>query len=298
MQKQSYFNSLILLLTSAIWGFSFVAQRNGMEYVGPFTFNGIRFALGAVSLLPLYYYLKRKNEVSEIKISDKVLNKGMFLGIVLFIAVSLQQIGMIYTTAANGGFITSLYVVLVPFFLLLQKKKISRNVWIGAFIAVIGLYLLSVQGNLSINTGDSLVLISAVFWAIHVILIGRYASKADIVLLAIIQFSATSLFSLIVAFIIENIFIHTVLDAAIPIIYGGVFSVGIAYTLQIIAQKKVVAEQAAIILSFESAFALLGGWLLLNEKLNARSLIGASFMLTGIIISQIRWKKKLYSTSH
>jgi drug/metabolite transporter (DMT)-like permease len=238
MQKQSYFNSLILLLTSAIWGFSFVAQRNGMEYLGPFTFNGVRFALGAASLLPLYYYLKRKKEVSEINISDKVLKKGMFLGIVLFIAASLQQIGMIYTTAGNGGFITSLYVVLVPFFLLLQKNKISRNVWIGAFIAVIGLYLLSVQGNLSINTGDSLVLISAVFWAIHVILTGRYASSVDIVLLAIIQFTATALFSLIVAFIIEDIFIHTVLDAAIPIIYGGVFSVGIAYTLQIIAQKK------------------------------------------------------------
>jgi drug/metabolite transporter (DMT)-like permease len=292
MQRQSYLNSLILLLTSAIWGFSFVAQRNGMEYVGPFTFNGIRFALGAASLLPFYYYLKRKKEVSETKISDKVLKKGMFLGIVLFIAASLQQIGMIYTTAANGGFITSLYVVLVPFFLLLQKKKISKNVWIGAFIAVIGLYLLSVHGNLSINTGDSLVLISAVFWAIHVILIGRYASGADIVLLAIIQFTATALFSLTVAFIIEDIFIHTVLDAAVPIIYGGVFSVGIAYTLQIIAQKKVVAEQAAIILSFESAFAMLGGWLILSETLSVRSLIGAGFMLTGIIISQIRWKKK------
>ena len=298
MQRQSYLNSLILLLTSAIWGFSFVAQRNGMEYVGPFTFNGIRFALGAASLLPFYYYLKRKKEVSETKISDKVLKKGMFLGIVLFIAASLQQIGMIYTTAASGGFITSLYVVLVPFFLLLQKKKISKNVWIGAFIAVIGLYLLSVHGNLSINIGDSLVLISAVFWAIHVILIGRYASGADIVLLAIIQFTATAVFSLTVAFIIEDIFIHTVLDAAVPIIYGGVFSVGIAYTLQIIAQKKVVAEQAAIILSFESAFAMLGGWLLLSETLSVRSLIGASFMLTGIIISQIRWKKKLYSASH
>ena len=292
MQRQSYLSSLILLLTSAIWGFSFVAQRNGMEYVGPFTFNGIRFALGAASLLPFYYYLRRKKEVSETKISDKVLKKGMFLGIVLFIAASLQQIGMIYTTAANGGFITSLYVVLVPFFLLLQKKKISKNVWIGAFIAVIGLYLLSVHGNLSINIGDSLVLISAVFWAIHVILIGRYASGADIVLLAIIQFTATAVFSLTVAFIIEDIFIHTVLDAAVPIIYGGVFSVGIAYTLQIIAQKKVVAEQAAIILSFESAFAMLGGWLLLSETLSVRSLIGAGFMLTGIIISQIRWKKK------
>ena len=292
MQKQSYFNSFILLLTSAIWGFSFVAQRNGMEYVGPFTFNGVRFALGAASLLPLYYYLKRKNGVSEIKISDKVLKKGMFLGIVLFIAASLQQIGMIYTTAGNGGFITSLYVVLVPFFLLLQKNKISINVWIGAFIAVIGLYLLSVQGNLSINTGDLLVLISAVFWAMHVILTGRYASSVDIVLLAIIQFSATAIFSLLAAFIIEDIFIYNVLDAAVPIIYGGVFSVGIAYTLQIIAQKKVVAEQAAIILSFESAFAMLGGWLLLNEKLSVRSLIGASFMLIGIIISQIRWKRK------
>jgi len=293
MQKQTFFNSFILLLTAAIWGFSFVAQRSGMDYVGPYTFNGIRFALGALSLVPLYYYLRKKDASKEVKLpNNAVLIKAFLLGGVLFIAASLQQIGMIYTTAANGGFITSLYVVLVPFFLLLLNKKISVNVWIGAIIAVIGLYLLSVRNSLEINIGDALVLLSAVFWAIHVILTGKYASGVNIVLLAIIQFVTTSVLSLMIAVVRENILLQSVMDAAIPIVYGGVFSVGIAYTLQIVAQKKVVAEQAAIILSFESAFAMLGGWLILHETVGLRSLVGASLMLIGIIISQIKWKKK------
>ncbi|NOR87986.1 MAG: EamA family transporter [Bacteroidales bacterium] len=293
MQRQNIAYSAVLFLTAAIWGFSFVAQRAGMEYVGPYTFNGIRFALGSISLIPLFIFSVRKNKKADLKkINTQIWPKALFLGIVLFIAASLQQIGMQYTTAANGGFITSLYVIFVPLFSIFLRKHIQLSVWVGASLAVLGLYFLSIQSDFSLGWGDTLVLVSAIFWAIHVLLIGRYAPQGSIILLSIIQFATTSILSLSVAFFTEIIEWQSIKDAAIPIIYGGVFSVGIAYTLQVFVQKKVAAEQAAIILSFESAFAMLGGYLLLNETLSLRSLVGATLMLVGIIISQINWKIK------
>lgn len=290
MRNQTIIYSGILMLTAAIWGFSFVAQRSGMEFVGPYTFNGIRFALGVLSLIPLYL-IQKKKETDNFKSDQRVWIGGLLLGLVLFFAASLQQIGMQYTTAANGGFITSLYVILVPFFSVFLSKKIGILVWLGAILASIGLYFLSIQDQLTLGWGDTLVLISAIFWAIHVKMIGFYAPKHSIILLSIIQFSVTSILSLFVAFITEGIQIQSIYSAAIPIIYGGVFSVGIAYTLQVFAQKKVASEQAAIILSFESAFAMIGGYLLLSEQISLRSTFGALLMLFGIIISQLNWKK-------
>jgi len=292
MRNSHIWHSALLMITAALWGFSFVAQRAGMEYVGPYTFNGVRFVLGVLSLIPLYYLNKRnKKEDLDVKDSKGIFTKGLFLGSVLFVAASLQQLGMQYTSAANGGFITSLYVVLVPFFLFFLKQKISILVWIGALFALVGLYLLSFTDGLHLAWGDMLVLFSAVFWAIHVILIGRYANIGSVILLSIIQFSTTAVLSLIVAFIIETPQWHSISEAYIPIIYGGVVSVGIAYTLQVFAQKRVPSEQSAIILSFESAFAMLGGWLLLSEVVGVRSLVGAAFMLVGVILSQIKLKK-------
>ncbi|MCK5776570.1 MAG: DMT family transporter [Bacteroidales bacterium] len=294
MRNNTLLYSSLLMVTAALWGFSFVAQRAGMNYVGPFTFNGVRFMLGVISLLPLYFFRRKhiKKEAKEID-SKKILKNGLFLGVVLFIAASLQQIGMQYTTAANGGFITSLYVVLVPFFLFFLKEKISVLVWIGAAFALIGLYLLSFTNGMYLAWGDMLVLFSAVFWAAHVILIGKYANLGSVILLSIIQFSTTAVLSLVIAFIYETPQLHLILKAYIPILYGGVVSVGIAYTLQMLAQKKVPSDQSAIILSFESAFAMLGGWLLLDEEVGWRSLIGASFMLGGVVLSQIKLKKKI-----
>lgn len=289
--NKSFLYSGILLLTAALWGFSFVAQRSGMEHVGPYTFNGIRFALGALSLLPLYIYQKKRTKKAGENTSE-IWKSGLILGAVLFIAASLQQMGMQYTSAANGGFITSLYVVLVPLFSVFLKRKIASLVWIGSGFAVIGLYFLSFTDGFSLSKGDTLVLISAIFWAIHVILISQFAVKGSIVLLSMIQFGLTSILSLLIAIFSETIYWQNIQDAGIPILYGGIVSVGIAYTLQIFAQKKVAPEKAAIILSFESAFAMLGGWLLLSEPLGFRSLLGAGLMLFGIIISQIKTKSK------
>lgn len=288
MQKLKY--SSLLFLTAAIWGFSFVAQKAGMEHLGPFTFNGIRFALGSLSLLPLYWFLNRNNK--EVKANSNALNakNGFLLGLILFIAASLQQIGMIYTTAANGGFITSLYVLLVPILGLFIGKKIGINIWVGAFIAVAGLYLLSFNEAVELQIGDILVIASAFFFALHIILIEKYVKNSNVILLSAFQFGATAVLSLIVAFFLEEITIENITAAIIPILYAGLFSVGVAYTLQVFAQKKVLAEVAAIILSFESAFAMLGGWLILGEVHKWKALLGAGLMLIGIILSQIKFR--------
>lgn len=288
MQNIKY--SFLLLLTAAIWGFSFVAQKSGMDYVGPFTFNGIRFALGSFSLIPLYLFFNTRKKKQSSPLNFKVFKNGIILGIVLFIAASLQQFGMIYTTAANGGFITSLYVILVPILGLFLGKKIGVNIWFGAVVAVLGLYLLSFNDNVVLQLGDALVLSSALFFAYHIILIEKYVKESMVILLSIFQFGATAFLSLVVAMFTEEISLENINEALIPILYAGLFSVGIAYTLQVFAQKKVQAEVAAIILSFESAFAMLGGWLILNEEHQWKALFGAALMLTGIILSQIKFK--------
>ena len=284
---------LILLLTAIIWGLAFVAQKAGMEFIGPFAFNGIRFTLGAASLLPLLLFQKYFTNNSKQEIDgSSTLKGGIIMGIVLFIASSLQQVGIIESTAGNAGFITSLYIIFVPFIGIFIKHKINKEVWLGAVLAVIGLYFLSVNNQLQMAAGDSLVLLSAVFWAIHIVLIGHYAPKVNILLLSIIQFTVSAILNLIVAFIFEETEWQMVSDALYPILYGGIMSIGVAYTLQMVGQKNVAPSKAAIILSFESVFALLGSWLILNEIIDFRKGMGAAIMLFGLIISQVKFKVK------
>lgn len=281
----------LLLLTAIIWGLAFVAQRAGMESIGPFTFNGIRFILGSVSLLPLIFIFRKKNEKSEKLTKKSILSSGLIAGITLFIAASLQQVGMVYTTAGNGGFITSLYVVIVPIIGLFFGLRVNGQTWAGTALAIIGLYFLSVNADFDIQFGDLLVLASAFFWAGHVLIIGYYSNKTDVLWLAIVQFAATGILSLVVAVFTEEIVLDKVMEAAIPILYGGLMSVGVAYTLQIIGQQKAIPAHAAIILSLEALFAALGGWLILDETFTARQSIGGALMLSGLILSQIVIKK-------
>jgi drug/metabolite transporter (DMT)-like permease len=290
----------LLLLTAAIWGFAFVAQRAGMEFIEPFTYNGVRFALGSVSLLPLILVLRRRSRHrspadvpagSSGSVTDQgraggVWLYGLLCGAVLFAAASLQQVGIVYTTAGKAGFITGLYVVLVPLSGLLWRQKAGWSRWTGAGLALAGLYLLSVTRGFTIARGDFLVLLSALFWTAHVQLIGWFSPRTDSLLLACIQFAVCSLFSLVVAVVGETVALEGILRAAVPILYGGLCSVGIAYTLQVIVQKTAHPAHAAIILSLEGAFAVLGGWLILGEVLSVRGLIGCLLMLTGGIVSQ------------
>lgn len=292
----------LLLLTAAIWGFAFVAQRVGMEHVGPLTFNGIRFALGALALVPLIRRMDRTRGESSTKTSTTTLLwGGLLLGLALFAGASLQQMGLAApmladwgvepSTAGKAGFITGLYVVFVPILGLLFHQKTGLGTWAGAAFAVAGMYLLSVTGDLSMAFGDLLVLVSAFFWAIHVLIVGRLSpgmDAVDAVKLSSVQFAACSVLSLAGAFLTEEIIPADVLAAAVPILYGGLMSVGVAYTLQVVAQRDANASHAAIILSLEAVFAAVGGWMLLDEILGLRALAGCTLMLVGMLISQLR----------
>jgi drug/metabolite transporter (DMT)-like permease len=274
----------LLLLTAIIWGFAFVAQRAGMDYVGPFTYNAVRFALGGLSLMPLL--LLPINKRKKINPPSYLLKFGVLAGIALFLGSSFQQIGLQYTTAGNAGFITGLYVIFVPIIGLFWRDKTGWHTWTGALLAVSGMYFLSITKDFTINPGDLYVLVSAVFFAVHVLIIGWLSPRFNTVRLSIVQFFATAVFSLIIAVFREEILLSSIIDAAIPILYGGVFSAGVAYTLQVFAQKDALASHAAIILSLESVFAVLGGWLILNESLTDRSLLGCVLMLIGMLFAQ------------
>lgn len=291
MNKGTLKADTLLLLTAAIWGFAFVAQRVGMEHIGPFLFNAIRFALGSLSLLPLIYLGMgngRSESTPPIPISKGARIAGSLLaGSVLFGGASLQQIGIVYTTAGKAGFITGLYVILVPIIGLKWGRKASTGTWIGALLAVTGLYLLSVTEKFTIDKGDLLVLMSAFMWAAHVLWISWLSPRMNPLILASSQFAICSIFSLLAASALEPIILGSILAAAVPILYGGLCSVGIAYTLQVVAQRDAHPAHASILLSMEGAFAVLGGWLILNETLSLRGLAGCGFMLAGMVLSQL-----------
>ena len=285
---------VLLLLAAMVWGFAFVAQKAGMDSIGPMAYNGIRFLLGSISLLPLIFFFNyRKKKADGNLLSNKKLWKaGLISGTVLFFASSMQQIGVVYTTAGNAGFITSFYVILVPVLGLFLKQKVNKQTWIGAIIAIIGLYFLSVSETLTFVIGDILVFGSAFFWAIQVILAGYYAIRVNVIKLAAIQFALTGIISLVISFFTETYGLQNIWAAIIPILYGGIMSVGLAFTLQLIAQKNAHPTHAAIILSTESVFAAIGGWLLLNEELTRVETMGAALMFIGVIFSQLKWNKK------
>jgi len=292
MKKSNIFSSLILLLAALIWGFAFVAQKMGMKYVGPFTFNGVRFFLGALILTPLINsrFDIVKSEESENLIH--LLKYGVAGGFFLFLGSSFQQIGIIYTTAGKAGFITGLYMVFVPFIGLFLKQRIGFTKWLAVFIGFAGLYLLSVKSGFNISKGDFLVLIGSIFWAFHVQLIGHIANKFDTIKFAITQILVNAILSLSAAFLFEKIEISFILRAYMPILYAGLLSVGIAYTLQIFGQKRSDPTVSALILETESVFSVLGGWLVLGEVLNTREALGCILMFFAIVISQLNIKRK------
>lgn len=290
MKNQEMKSNMLLMLTAAIWGFAFVAQRVGMQYVGAFTFNGVRFALGSLSLVPLIIYFnnKKKQEKKEETSLKQTLLPGIIAGTVLFCGASLQQLGLAYTTAGKAAFITGLYIVLVPLLGIFLKQHVKLNTWIGVVLAVTGLYFLSVNEDLTIAKGDFLELIGAFFWAGHILVIDYLTKKVDALKLSFVQFAACSVLSMAVALISEDISIPGLGQAVIPILYGGLFSVGVAYTLQVVAQKHAKPSHAAIILSMEAVFAALGGALLLSENLGARGYLGCALMFAGMILTQVQ----------
>ena len=281
-------SDVILLLTAAIWGFAFVAQRMGMDHVGPFTYNGVRFALGSMTLAPLLFAARPPSSpIAAPMASRKFIFGGGALGVVLFVAASLQQAALLYTTAGKAGFITGLYVVIVPILGLFWNQRPSAGTWGGALLSAAGLFLLSVTAGFQMEYGDLLVLVSAVFWSFQVLMVAWLSPRTRPVELAFYQFSVCSLLSLIAAVWFETIAWASIYAASMPILYGGVLSVGVAYTLQVVAQRDAHPAHASILMSFEAVFAAWGGWLLLGETLSLRGWAGCALMLAGMLLSQL-----------
>ncbi|MBE0567491.1 MAG: DMT family transporter [Krumholzibacteria bacterium] len=276
--------NLMLLLAAAIWGFAFVAQRVGMRHLEPLTFNGIRFALGAAVLVPLVLHRRRTRGGGW---SPGLGRAGLVAGVLIFGGATLQQWGLVYTTAGKAGFITGLYVVFTPLLGLLWGQRTTPGAWIGVVLAAAGLYLLSARGIASIDPGDGLVLLSAVFWAGHVQWVGHAARRIDPLQLALVQFLVCAGLSTAGAFAFETVEPAAIVAAAVPIVYAGALSVGVAYTLQVVAQRHARPAPAAVILSLESVFAAVGGGLLLGEVLGLRGLAGCALMLGGVLVAQL-----------
>ena len=283
--------NLLLLLTAIIWGFGFIAQRMGMDHMGPYFFNALRFLLGTVSLLPVCWLLRNKNTKPK-PTRKQFWVLGCVTGIALSCGAVLQQAGLQFTTAGKAGFITGLYLVIVPIIGFCLRQRIGWLTVLGAILATVGLYFLSVTAGFAIGQGDTLVLLGAVFWAIHVQIVGYASRKVDPLQLAVVQYAICSGLNFILALIFEDVSMGPVMDAAGPIIYAGLVSVGVAYTLQIVAQQHVEPSQAAILLSLEAVFAVLGGWMLLNETLSGRELVGCMLMFAGMLLSQLPGLKR------
>ncbi|WP_425287669.1 DMT family transporter [Pseudomonas indica] len=281
---------LLMLLTAMIWGSAFVAQRLGMEAIGPFLYSGLRFALGALVLVPLLL-LARRGSGGRLAFSRPLLWNGMLLGVVLAIGINLQQVGLLFTSVTNSGFITGLYVIMVPLLGLLIGQRTGLGTWLGACLAVVGMALLSIGEGFSVASGDWLQLAGALVWGVHVLLVSALASRHDPISLAFLQFLTCSLLSLPLALVFESFDLTAIGQAMPAILYGGILAVGVGFTLQVVAQKHAIASHAAIILSLEAVFAALAGALILGESLPLKGYVGCALMFAGMLLAQL-WPKQ------
>lgn len=284
-------NALMLILTAFIWGTAFVAQSLGMDYLGPFTFNGVRSLIGGVALLPCIWILQRvngKTEMGKSKGSKKdMILGGIACGILLFVASSLQQLGIQYTTAGKAGFITAFYIVFVPVLGIFLGKKTGWKVWIAVVMAVAGLYFLCMTEKFTIGKGDVLIFLCALAFSVHILVIDYFSPKVEGVKMSCIQFFVCGIASLPFMFILETPRLGAVFTGWMPLLYAGVLSCGVAYTLQIVGQKNVNPAIASLLLSLESCFSVLAGWAVLGEKLSVRESIGCILMFVAIVLAQL-----------
>lgn len=301
MDKKKLMSNTLLLITAVIWGSAFVAQRVGMDYVGPFTFCASRFILATVFLVPVIYFMDRgkkaeqeERSLEEIALDKKFTLKGGFLcGLALFGGSILQQTGLVFTTAGKAGFITALYIVLIPIFSLALRRRPELKAWAGVVFGAVGLYLLSISESFTIAFGDLIVLIGAAFWAIQMLLVDHFLPKiSDPIRLSLVQFAVCSTISTVGAFLFEEVSMDAIMQAGIPILYAGILSGGVGFTLQIVGQKYTNPMVASLILSLEAVFGAVFGFLLLQELLTTREIMGCLLMFVAIIISQLPDRKK------
>lgn len=291
-------NSLLLLLTATIWGVAFVAQSVSMDYIGGFTFNAVRNLIGALTLLPVIKVLDKTRSEAEKKCESSASGRktlligGICCGIMLCLAGNFQQFGIKYTTVGKAGFITACYIIIVPIIGIFLKKKCSPFIWAAVAMALIGLYLLCITDGFSVGKGDLLVLVCAFLFSLHILIIDYFSPKADGVKMSCIQFFVCGILSMIPALIMEHPQISSILTAWLPILYAGIMSCGVAYTLQIVGQKNVNPTVASLILSLESCISVLAGWVILGQKLSAKELLGCVIMFAAIILAQLPEKQK------
>ncbi len=286
---------IILLLASLFWGIGFSAQRVGVTHLDPNFFNGLRFFLAGIVLTPLV--LIRWQKIKPLH--PKAVWGTVLAGVVLFGASSLQSSGVRFTTAANAGFITGLYVVIIPIILsLVLKRPPRRSIWMAAVVATIGLFLLSTGGSIRLNTGDALVLISALLWGLHVLVIGWLVKFTDVYFMGVVQFFVCGLLNLLVSLAApDRGSMGAILNIWIAIAYNGIFSVGLGFTLQAIGQEVAPPADAAILLSMESVFSAIFGWILLGENLFPVQVLGCVLMFIGMVLAQVDpFKSKFQST--
>ncbi len=293
MKNKQLAGSLLLLFTALIWGCAFVSQRIGMSYVGPFTFNSIRTFIGGLFLIPFIPIFCRNQPMLPPKGSARkvLLTGGLVCGLLLCLATNLQQVGIQYTTAGKAGFITSLYIVLVPLLGLFIGQRVRISLWVAVILAVIGLYLLCMGGHLVLERGDLYILLCALTFAFHILAVGYFATRTDGIKLSCLQFLISGAVGMIFMFIFETPRINDILACTLPILYAGIFSCGLAYTFQIIGQKHVSPAVASLLMSFESVFAALSGALILGEHFSSRELIGCLLMFCAVILAQLPEKK-------
>lgn len=295
MKREEIGGVLLLSLTALIWGTAFVAQKSGLEYLGPFTFNGVRSIIGFLALMPCIFLIdlisgRRPSIWGDAKGREgrrALIMGGVACGIILGIASSLQQIGIKYTSIGKAGFITTLYIIIVPLLGVFFKRKVGWLLWFCSFLAVVGMYLLCFRGGGSLNPGDALVFLCSIVFSLHILTVDHFAPKADGVRLSCLQFLVAGIIALLCALFFEDIVWKALLNAKIPLLYAGLFSCGIAYTLQIVGQKHVHPVVASLLMSLESVFAALSGWAILHEKLCPTEILGCIVIFMAVIIAQL-----------
>ncbi|MEM5370625.1 DMT family transporter [Paraburkholderia azotifigens] len=282
--------NLLMLAAAMIWGSAFVAQRLSLDSIGPFLFTGLRFLLGAFVVLIVWSIARRRKPAISRDAAmplSTLWRDGALLGLLVAVSISCQQIGLQYTKVANAGFISSLYVVIVPVMGVVLRHQTGIGVWLGALLAALGMYFLSVDEHFSILYGDWLQLAGSLVISAQVVLVSRFARRHDPLALALVQFVVCGVVSLAIGLAVDPLRIGDIVRAAPTILYGGALSVGVAYTIQVVAQKDAAPAHAAVIFSMEGVFAALAGWLVLGETLASRALIGCALMLAGLIVCQV-----------
>lgn len=295
MMKEQMKGSIFLLISTMIWGTAFVAQSVGMDYIEPFTFQTTRSFIAVIALFPVIWLMEQKKQDGKTFLSrwadPKLWRTGILCGIALFLASGLQQVGLVYTDASKAGFITAMYIVLVPVLGLFLGQKAGLNIWVSVVLAVAGLYLLSAFGVSEVNIGDILLMGCALAFAVQIVLVDRLGQELDGLRLNFVQFLVNAVISCVVMFLFEKPVWQNITACALPLLYTGVLSSGVAFSLQILGQQRLAPAPASLIMSLESVFAVIAGWIILGQGLSPTELVGCALVFAGVILSQWQPKK-------